>query len=77
MAKTKIQSRPAAWRPKKGQRFEAIVKRLNRPHVWGPFKCDGLSEDGRLIVVTDDDGESFELKFRDFRFAPLDEKPPT
>jgi len=77
MAKTKIQSKPAAWRPRKGQWFQAIVKRLNRPHVCGPFKCLGTAYQGQLIEGINGDGVFFDIKLSQFRLCLLDEDSPT
>lgn len=66
----KLKTKPRTWRPRKRQWFDAYVKRLNKLHVAGPFKCTGWSEDGYFVDGVDADGDAWAFRFRDFRLEP-------
>ena len=69
-----IKSNPAVWLPKRGQWFEATVKRFNKRHAAGPFKCtDIIFNDPYpyLVEAVDSGGDTFEIRLRDFSFSAL------
>jgi len=71
-------SKPAAWRPDKGQWFIAYVKGYWMHKARGsPFKCTlQTTEDDQWIHAEDSEGEERRFPLSNFRLEPHKKSPP-
>lgn len=77
VTQTKPTGNRALWLLRRGQWFEATLKRGNKPHPAGPFKCrqrHGWNGSTQLIEAVDAEGDSWLFLLSKFRLRPVDAK---
>jgi len=65
-----LKGRPTAWRPKLNQWFDAYLRRHNKLHPAGPFKCIGFERSSQAAQALDAEGDTWAFKLRDFHLVP-------